>query len=119
MRSGYASQFPRGEFSVILLGEQRIGRMVVDRGEAELRLVDIALLPEFRGRGIGGFYLKTLASEAALSQKPLRLHVFKGSRPWRLYERLGFVKIEEDGPYEHLEWRAPLARQNPSSGAAT
>jgi hypothetical protein len=40
--------------------------------------------------------------------------VFKGSRPWRLYERLGFVKIEETGPYEHLEWRPGAASQNPS-----
>jgi ribosomal protein S18 acetylase RimI-like enzyme len=117
MRSGYASQFPEGEFSLILLGEQPIGRMVVDRGEAELRLVDIALLPAYRGRGIGTFYLKSLASEAALAQKPLRLHVFKGSRPWRLYERLGFMKIEEDGPYEQLEWRPPIAGPNPSNGA--
>lgn len=119
MRTGYASQFPQGEFSVIMLGEQRVGLMVVDRPENELRLVDIALLPEYRGRGIGTFYLKKLASEAALARKPLRLHVFKGSRPWGLYERLGFVKIEEHGPYEHLEWSPEAAGQTPPGSAAT
>jgi GNAT superfamily N-acetyltransferase len=119
MRAGYSTQFPGAEFSVILLGEERVGRMVVDRGEKVLRLVDIALLPEFRGRGIGSFYLKKLAAEAALAQKALRLHVFKGSRPWRLYERLGFVKIEDAGPYEHLEWRPPDAGRNPPRAAVT
>src|SRR5580693_5354101 len=38
MRNGYASQFPKGEFSVILLAGRRIGLMVVDRTESELRL---------------------------------------------------------------------------------
>jgi len=118
MREGYARQFPQGEFSVIMLAERRIGLMVVDRPENELRLVDIALLPEVRGRGIGSYYLKKLASEAALAQKPLRLHVLKGSRPWHLYERLGFVKIEETGPYEHLEWRPQPAGQNRDGIAA-
>jgi ribosomal protein S18 acetylase RimI-like enzyme len=118
MRQAYTSQFRQGEFLVIIMGEQPIGLMVVNRAQTELRLVDIALLPEFRGRGIGSFYLKKLASEAALAQKPLRLHVFKGSRPWRLYERLGFVKIEDHGLYEHLEWRPPSACQNLANGDA-
>ena len=120
MRGGYASQFPQADFSVILFREQPVGLMVVDRAETELRLVDIALLTEYRGRGLGSFLLKKLAAEAARARKPLRLHVFKGSRPWHLYERLGFVKIQEDGPYEHLEWR-PQAAASPQApgGAAT
>lgn len=118
MRRGYASQFPRGEFSVVMLGEKKVGLMVVNRAEDELRLVDIALLPEYRGRGIGTFWLKKLVGEAMATGRPLRLHVFKGSRPWSLYERLGFVKIEEHGPYEHLEWRPRAGRPDaPSDGA--
>jgi ribosomal protein S18 acetylase RimI-like enzyme len=119
MRVSYASQFPRGEFSVIMLGAQRIGLMVVDRAQNELRLVDIALLPEFRGRGIGTFFLRELVSESALAQKPLRLHVLTGSRPRRLYARLGFVKIEEDGPYEHWERRPQAVGRNPPGSAAS
>jgi GNAT superfamily N-acetyltransferase len=118
MRAGYASHFPRAEFSVVMLGDQPIGLMVVNRAEDELRLVDIALLPQHRGRGIGSFWLNKLAEEATLAQKPLRLHVFKGSRPWRLYERLGFVKIQDNGPYEHLEW-TPGPRQNSPGGGST
>jgi ribosomal protein S18 acetylase RimI-like enzyme len=115
MRMGYASQFPKGEFSIIMLAEQPIGYMVVNRAENELRLADIAILPEFRGRGIGSLYLRQLAGDATVARKPLRLHVFKGSRPWRLYERLGFVKIGDDGPYEHLEWLPTAIRPTPSS----
>lgn len=108
MRHGYATQFPDGEFLIILLGPQPIGRLVIHRSTTELRLVDISILPEFRGRGIGSFYLTRLAGEARLADLPFRLHVFKGSRPWHLYQRLGFQKIGEDGPYEHLELPAGL-----------
>jgi ribosomal protein S18 acetylase RimI-like enzyme len=115
MRQGYASQFPRGEFSVLLRGDEPIGLMVVNRAEDELRMVDIALLPQYRGRGIGSFWLNKLVQEAKAAQKACRLHVFKGSRPWSLYERLGFVKIAEDGPFEHLEWRPHDAASNRAS----
>jgi ribosomal protein S18 acetylase RimI-like enzyme len=105
MRQGYAGMFPHGSFNVILLNQQPVGRIVVSRGDIEFRVVDMALLPAFRGRGVGTFLLRELIAEAARANKPVRLHVLKMSRATRLYERLGFVRFGEEGFHDQMEWR--------------
>src|ERR1700752_3688172 len=47
-RRGYASTFPNAEFQIILVNGQDAGRMVVDRANGEIQLVDIVLLPQHR-----------------------------------------------------------------------
>ena len=105
MRQGYAGMFPDGSFNIILLNQQPVGRIVISRGDTEFRVVDMALLPAFRGRGVGTFLLRELLAEAAQAGKPLRLHVLKMSRATRLYERLGFLRFGEEGFYDQMEWR--------------
>ena len=78
----------------------------VDRGEVEIRLVDIALLSQHRNVGIGSALLKDLLSEAQSTGKPVRLHVETSNRAMRLYERLGFTVLEERGIYQFMEWRS-------------
>src|SRR5579883_3287118 len=96
-RRGYASTFPKAEFQIILVNGQNAGRMVVDRADEEIRLVDMVLLPQHRNDGIGTALLQGLTREAAVAQKPLRLCVLQGNRATRLYERLGFRKIGIQG----------------------
>ena len=105
MRRGYAAQFPKAEFSVILLGDQRVGRRVVDRSTNGWRLVDIALLPQFRSRGIGTRCLQNLLAEATAAGQPVCLQVFQGSPARRLYERMGFAKNADTGAGVEMEWR--------------
>jgi ribosomal protein S18 acetylase RimI-like enzyme len=105
MRQGYALQHPNGEFLVICRGEYRVGRIVVDRSGAEIRLVDIALRAEERGRGTGTCLMRELQQQANLAMKALRLQVYKGNGASRWYQRLGFVHVLDDGIYETLEWR--------------
>jgi ribosomal protein S18 acetylase RimI-like enzyme len=104
MRAGYRSMFPQAAFSMILLGERPIGRQVVDRTPDEIRLVDIALLPEFCGRGLGGKLMRDLLLEAAEAKKPIRLQVVIRSRAKAFYTRLGFRPVGEPDVYETLEW---------------
>jgi GNAT superfamily N-acetyltransferase len=104
-RQGYQNMFPQAAFLIILAGGQPIGRIVVNRTESEIRLVDIALLAPYRGHGIGTQLLADLRAEAAAERKTLRLHVLKASRAGRLYQRLGFVRTDETGVYEQLEWQ--------------
>jgi GNAT superfamily N-acetyltransferase len=117
-QQGYHASFPRADFHVILLDEQPVGRMVVDRAAGELRLVDIALLPEHRNRGIGTTLIKKLTAEAGATDQPLRLSVIKGQRAFRLYQRLGFAKIGESGLRDQMEWRAgqPHPQTNSADG---
>jgi GNAT superfamily N-acetyltransferase len=106
MRNGYRTMFPRAQFSIILLDEAPVGRIVVDRAAAEIRVVDIALLPVYCGRGIGTKLMREVMDEAAQSAKPVRLCVFQGTRAIRFYLRLGFSP-GEPGVYQTMEWRAP------------
>jgi ribosomal protein S18 acetylase RimI-like enzyme len=87
------------------LDGQAVGRIVIDRAGNEFRLVDIALLPEHRGRGLGTALIQNLQREAAAAKKPVRLSVLKGERAFRLYQRLGFEKTGEADLREQMEWR--------------
>lgn len=111
MRQGYRNMFPAGEFSIIELDGQPAGRIVIDRSATEIRVVDIALLPACRNRGVGTFLMHQVCIEAAKASKPVRLCVLKNNRAFRWYERLGFAKIGERGFYDELEWR-------PAAGSA-
>ena len=106
MRNGYQTMFPRAQFSIILLDEAPVGRMVVDRATAEIRVVDIALLPAHCGRGIGTKLMREVMDEAARLATPVRLCVFQGTRAISFYLRLGFSP-GESGVYQSMEWRAP------------
>ena len=82
-----------------------IGRLYIDRSEDEIRLIDIALLPEHRGKGIGGSLMRQTLDEARLAGKPVRIHVEHNNPARRLYDRLGFRPVEDQGVYDLLEWR--------------
>ncbi len=119
-QQGYRATFPRAEFAIILLDNQAVGRIVIDRAEHEFRLVDIVLLPAHRGRGLGTGLVQNLQREAAAAKMPVRLSVLKGERAFQLYERLGFRKTGEAGLRDQMEWRgeeAPQAEAKPCEPA--
>jgi ribosomal protein S18 acetylase RimI-like enzyme len=74
-----------------------------DRFGEELRIIDLALLPEFRGRGVATSLLGSLIREAAGLGLPLRIHVERFNPALRLYERLGFRLVADRGVYLFLE----------------
>ena len=105
---GYRVQFPNADHRIILRDREPIGCIVVDRSHDHITLVDITLLPEVRGRGIGTGMLKDLLVEAAAKRMPVSLKVTEGNPARRLYERLGFKSHGGDGLYEQMEWRPDL-----------
>jgi len=113
-RHGYLARYPHGEHQLVLVDGRPVGRLWVAREPAELRLVDISLLPAHRGAGVGTELLRALQQEATTTAKPLRLSVARDNPARRLYARLGFKPVAgtETGadPYLALEWRpAPPA----------
>jgi ribosomal protein S18 acetylase RimI-like enzyme len=100
----YSASYPAATDCIILLGERPVGRMLVDKGPEEFVLVDIALLAEQRNAGIGSTLIQKLLSEAAAQARPVRLHVINFSPALRLYERLGFFSISDDGVYLEMQW---------------
>ena len=105
-RKEYGSRFPDGDYCVIVVDQQPAGRIWVGADEEQIRLLDIALLPEFQNRGVGTALLERLKNEAQRAGKALRHMVFVlNSDADRFYERLGFKKIDDLGAYKHMEWR--------------
>lgn len=100
----YQTHNAGASFEIVLLAGEPIGRLYVERREDEHRVVDIALLPEWRGRKIGGRIMKDLLDEAAAAGRPVRIHVLEGNRAIHLYQRLGFKKVSETGVYALMEW---------------
>ena len=105
-QSHYREHHPEGEHSVILLDGVAAGRLYVANKQAEVRILDITILPEYRNAGVGTPIVEELMREAASISKPLRIYVESFNPSRRLFERLGFVKAGEIGYSFLLEWRA-------------
>jgi GNAT superfamily N-acetyltransferase len=105
-RREYNARFPDAAYSVILVDQQPAGRIWVGEDQDQIRLLDIALLPDFQNRGVGTVLLQRLINYAAQDGKVLRHMVFVlNNNAERFYERLGFKLIEDLGAYKHMEWR--------------
>ena len=102
----YHENFPSAQFDVIELDGRPAGRLYVERGADEIRVLDIALLVEYRGRGYGSGLMRSLLSEARAASKKVVLHVEQHNRASRLYQRLGFVTVRDDGVYKLMVWSA-------------
>jgi len=105
-RREYEERFPDADYRVIVVDQEPAGRIWVGTDDQQIRLLDIALLPQFQNRGVGTVLLKSLMAEAETAGKALRHMVFVlNNNADRFYERLGFKKIEDFGAYKHMEWR--------------
>ncbi|PYS20663.1 MAG: GNAT family N-acetyltransferase [Acidobacteria bacterium] len=106
-RREYDARFPDAEYDVILVDDRPAGRIWVGRDAKQIRLLDIALVPEFQNRGAGTLLLRWLIDEARRVNRPLRHMVFVlNNDAHRFYERLGFTVIEDLGAYKHMEWKS-------------
>ena len=101
----YRRYFPRAQFDIILCQDRPVGRLYVDRTSEEHRLIDIALLPDSRGRGLGSAVIEALLEEAARARKSVRLRVEPHNPAARLYQRLGFRTIANEQLNWHMECR--------------
>lgn len=96
-RAHYRRHFADAAFLIVALDGQPIGRLYVHYTPQDVRVLDIALMPEMRGKGIGRRLLEGVLAEAARLKAPVTLHVSVGSPARRLYERLGFRIVKDDG----------------------
>ena len=109
-RGEYEKRFPAADYQIILVDDQPAGRLWVARTPEQIRLLDIALLPGFRRRGVGAVLLRRLIDESEAKGLPLRHMVFElNPDAVRFYERLGFALLQQHGAYLEME-RVPPAR---------
>ncbi len=108
--SYYQKNYPGAQYQLILLDDQPIGRLYIHRRMDEIRIMDITLLPEFRGRGFGTVLLKNILDEATNKCLPVGIHVERFNPAQHLYERLGFRLAEDKGMYFFMKW-SPTRRE--------
>lgn len=104
----YQEFYKKAEFQIIEYNNQPIGRFYVHwtYSAQEVRIVDIALLPGFRGKGIGTAIINSILEKAVALEKSVTIHVEYNNPALKLYERLGFYKIGEfNSVYYLMEWK--------------
>lgn len=106
----YHTNYPDAAYDVILRDATPAGRLYVHRQPTEISILDITLLPEHRGAGIGGALLHELIAEADGAGQPLVIYVEKFNRAQTLYRRLGFVEADDTGVYWKMVRPASASR---------
>jgi GNAT superfamily N-acetyltransferase len=99
----YRTAFPAAAYSVICAAGERAGRLIADRTEAAIVIVDIALVPPLRRQGIGTLLVGRLLAEADAGQVAVRCHVQHESDARWFWQRAGFRALASDGAYVALE----------------
>jgi RimJ/RimL family protein N-acetyltransferase len=102
--SHYFSHYPKGDYLIVEKNKKPIGRIYLDRDEKSICLLDIALIPESRNKGLGTELLKQLIKEAQEGQKKITIHVESFNPAYQLYQKLGFKHVEDKGVYQYMEW---------------
>lgn len=104
----YATVYPDAERLVIERDGSAVGRLFLVEWPGNLRIIDVSLLPEERGRGVGEAILRDIGADAASRGSKVSIHVEKFNPARRLYERLGFTLAEDKGVYDLMEWRPDI-----------
>jgi ribosomal protein S18 acetylase RimI-like enzyme len=101
-RDHYRKHYPNARFWILERFGSAVGRLYVDVGHSEIRIMDIVWLPELRGHGIGTAILQAILGFAHERSLDVSLHVEPANRAQSLYRRLGFGLAEERGVYQFL-----------------
>ena len=102
----YQQHYATAAFQVVLRGDAMVGRLYVDRGPTEIRIIDIALLSEYRGNGVGTRLVRDVLDEASREDKVVTIHVERFNPALGWYQRLGFRQIDDGGVYVLMRWSA-------------
>ena len=97
--------FPGAETLLMEAGQLPVGRAIVHGSAAVLRLVDISVLPQSRGRGYGGETVRRLQQRAARAGQEMQLSVrLSNTGARRLYAALGFEVVSHDVLDARMRW---------------
>lgn len=113
-RHHYRTNIPDCAFEVLELNGTPVGRLYLEARQARLHIVDIALMPESRGQGLGTAILRALQATASARGRGLGIFVEKFNPALRLYRRLGFAEVADREVYLEMEWSPDAAQRRAS-----
>jgi ribosomal protein S18 acetylase RimI-like enzyme len=89
-KSGYASDYPDAQHSVISADDEPAGRLYLSRSPNSFHILDITIAVSSRNSGIGSAVLQEILKEADRAGKSTTIYVENFNPSQRLFERLGF-----------------------------
>ncbi|MDB5673513.1 MAG: family N-acetyltransferase [Sphingomonas bacterium] len=107
--NSYRADFPDADFYIVERNGVAVGRYYLHRGKREHYMVDLAILPDHSGQGIGGTVFDLTTAEAARVGVDVTLRVDHLNPAKRLYLRKGFVEVEDLGLDALMRWTPPRA----------
>lgn len=99
----YRAHIPRCAFDVLEYRGEPIGRLYLEPRVTQLHIVDISLMPEWRGKGVGTAILEAVIAQGRAGGRGVGIFVEKFNPALNLYRRLGFVEIGDTGVYFEME----------------
>ncbi len=114
-KADYERNYPQAENDVILYDGNLAGRVILSTEHNDLHLIDIAVLSDFRNRGIGTAILENLFEKSRRTKLPIRFYVEKNNPAFRLYERLGFETIADVQTHFQMQWREQSEQIQPKN----
>lgn len=100
----YIQHYDGASLQIIFIRKQPAGRLYFHDQLQEIRIMDIAFLPSYRGQGWGTAILKEIQRMGCMQRKAVGIHVEKNNPAMNLYIRLGFKKQEDKGVYDFMRW---------------
>lgn len=104
-QNSYEIQYPNLDKQLIIYNGQQVGYIYIHRDDKKITIVDLAILKEFRNKGIGKEQILFIQSVAKAANLPIQLSVFNNNPAVILYIKLGFKEVSCNELYHRMEWR--------------
>lgn len=97
--------YPDAELNIVMLNEEPVGRIYVYHGEKADRIIEIGLLAEYRGKGIGKKLIIEVIKNSKKAGKNVRLQVaWFNEKAYSFYKKVGFHIIENNEVFFEMEY---------------
>lgn len=108
----YRVRYPDATHEIILYEGVRAGRIYVDRGDREISILDIAVIHEYRRKGIGTSLVTGLQKEAAETNRSVSIYIEPFNPSQKLFGELGFEIVPDEGVDLRFEWKGDVLSKN-------
>lgn len=104
---GQRAHFPNAQALLLWHHAHPVARLVLDSSPQRLHIVDITVLAQQRGQGLGSALVRWAQQAARDNGVALELNVQRhNGRAQALYRSLGFQTVTENETCDHMRWRA-------------
>lgn len=106
---GIAEIYPNAQNWLLLWDVEALGRLVIDINDVEIRLIDIAVISAWRGKGIASQVIRALQDYAIQLGRPISLAVqCNNADALHVYRRAGFSLRSSDTLFDQMAWHPAL-----------